>query len=253
MTELEAMEARHSVRNYLNKEIEPEKAEKITQLIEACNKEGNLHLQFLPDAGKTFSRFLNKMMGLGSAKSVIACVGPYDETLEERVGYYGEKVVLFAQTLGLNTCWAGTFSEKGVPAKVRPGERLVIVIAIGYGANQGVKRRTKTYEDVVDTPEGKPEWFKKGVELALLAPTAINQQKFRFRLQEDGSVAMEDLGGPFSKVDQGIVRYHFDVGVTPSDASAKREEELLVSPLLQESAIGEREARRQSGNDDRGE
>ena len=42
------------------------------------------------------------------------------------------------------------------------------------------------------------------------------------------------------------------MGVTPSDASAKREEELMVSPPLQESAIGEREARRQSGNDDRG-
>ena len=57
-----------------------------------------------------------------------------------------------------------------------------------------------------------PEWFRYGVHLALLAPTAINQQKFEIRLNEDGPVDFTDKKGPFSKVDLGIIRYHFNVG-----------------------------------------
>lgn len=49
-------------------------------------------------------------------------------------------------------------------------------------------------------------------EMALLAPTAINQQRFEISLQEDGGVIFGDKGGPFSKVDLGIVKYHFEVG-----------------------------------------
>ena len=70
MTELEALYARHSVRSYLDKAIEPEKIRKLQELIDLCNAEGRLHLQFLADAGGTFNRLLNRMAGLGSAPSV---------------------------------------------------------------------------------------------------------------------------------------------------------------------------------------
>ena len=124
MTELEALYVRHSVRSYLDKAIEPEKIRKLQELIDLCNAEGRLHLQFLADAGGTFNRLLNRMAGLGSAPSVIACIGQDDGTLEDRVGYYGERIVLLAQQLGLNTCWAGTFNAKNVKAEIGPGERL---------------------------------------------------------------------------------------------------------------------------------
>jgi hypothetical protein len=29
------------------------------------------------------------------------------DDLDEKVGYWGEQLVLLAQTLGLNTCWVG--------------------------------------------------------------------------------------------------------------------------------------------------
>lgn len=212
MTELEAIKARHSVRAYLPKAIEQEKAEQLEKFIAKCNEKSGLHLQFLQDAGKTFGRLLSKAMGLGSAPSVIACVGPNTEEVDERVGYYGEKVVLYAQSLGLNTCWAGTFQANGVPAEIRDGERLVIVIAVGYGANQGKPHKSKTVEQVTSVSGEMPEWFRCGVELALLAPTAINQQKFEFRLDADGKVSVADKGGPFSRVDLGIVKCHFEVG-----------------------------------------
>lgn len=213
MTEMEAIRERHSVRSYQNRKIEAEKIAKLNELIAQCNQEGNLNLQLLEDAGSTFSRMLSRVMGLGSAPSVIACVGPDDATLDERIGYYGQKVVLFAQTLGLNTCWAGTFSEKNTEAERKPGDRLPIVIAIGYGVNGGRVRKSKTAADVVvGTMDGKPEWFRNGVEAALLAPTAINQQKFEIALKDDGTAEIIDKGGVLSKIDKGIVTYNFEVG-----------------------------------------
>ena len=212
MSDLEAISERHSVRNYKANKIENEKISKLKELIDKLNTEGKLHLQFMEDAGNTFNRLLNKVMGLGSAPSVIACVGKDDETLDQRVGYYGEKLVLYAQKLGLNTCWAGTFNKKNIGAKVEDGERLVIAIAIGYGENPGRPRKSKSLSQVCESEVESPDWFTKGVEAALLAPTAINQQKFLIKLKQDGTVEFTDKGGVLSQVDLGIVKCHFEIG-----------------------------------------
>ena len=92
------------------------------------------------------------------------------------------------------------------------GEKLVISIAIGYGENQGQNHRSKPIDQISLSAGEKPEWFEKGVELALLAPTAMNQQSFVIKLCEDGSVEFTDKGGFFSKVDLGIVKCHFEIG-----------------------------------------
>ena len=216
MSGLDAIKNRHSVRNYEAKKIEADKVEKIRAKIEELNKEGNLHLQFMEDAGKTYNKLFNKVAGLGSAPSVIACVGIDDETLEQRVGYYGEKLVLFIQELGLNTCWAGTFNQKNIGAEVGDDEKLVISIAVGYGKDKGKPHKSKSPEQVIEAKGDRPYWFNKGVDMALLAPTAINQQKFTIRLNEDESVDFVDKGGIFSQVDLGIVRCHFEIGAEKS-------------------------------------
>jgi hypothetical protein len=216
MSEIDAIKERHSVRNDEAKKIEADKVEKIRAKIEELNKEGNLHLQFMEDAGKTYNKLFNKVAGLGSAPSVIACVGIDDETLEQRVGYYGEKLVLFIQELGLNTCWAGTFNQKNIGAEVGDDEKLVISIAVGYGKDKGKPHKSKSPEQVIEAKGDRPYWFNKGVDMALLAPTAINQQKFTIRLNEDESVDFVDKGGIFSQVDLGIVRCHFEIGAEKS-------------------------------------
>ena len=216
MSEIDAIKERHSVRNYEAKKIEADKVEKIRAKIEELNKEGNLYLQFMEDAGKTYNKLFNKVAGLGSAPSVIACVGIDDETLEQRVGYYGEKLVLFIQELGLNTCWAGTFNQKNIGAEVGDDEKLVISIAVGYGKDKGKPHKSKSPEQVIEAKGDRPYWFNKGVDMALLAPTAINQQKFTIRLNEDESVDFVDKGGIFSQVDLGIVRCHFEIGAEKS-------------------------------------
>ena len=211
MTEMEAVRSRHSVRNYQDKRIEKEQIISINKRIEELNKEGNIHLQFVEDSSSTFSKLFNK--ALGSAPSVIACVGPDDDTLDERIGYYGQKLVIYAQQLGLNTCWVGTFNRKKIPVEISDGERLVIAIAIGYGQTQGKQRKTKTADEVVIDLKDVPDWFHAGVEAALLAPTAINQQKFEIIYNENEEVEFKDLGGVLSKIDIGIVRCNFEIGV----------------------------------------
>lgn len=213
ISEIEAIKNRHSVRNYENRKIDVEKLTKLNEKIDELNKKGNLHFQLIEDAGDTFNKLLNKAMGLGSAPSVIACVGPDDQTVDERVGYYGEQLVLFAQKLGLNTCWAGTFNRKNIGAEVSDKEKLVISIAIGYGANQGKEHKSKTIDQIIVSNEDRPYWFNYGVEMALLAPTAINQQKFQI-VYNQGDVQFRDKGGVLSQVDLGIVKYHFEVGST---------------------------------------
>ncbi len=212
----EAVLQRHSVRNYKDKKIEEEKIALIREKISELNKEGDLNLHFSDDAGKTFRSFLSRMSGLGSAPSAIICSGPDSEDLEERVGYYGEQLVLYIQQLGLNSCWVGMFSRKQAEKlmPVENGERTVIAIAVGYGETQGKERKTKSFEEVAEMPEGTeaPNWFREGVKAALLAPTAINQQKFTIRLKEDETVEFIDNGGVFSRVDLGIVKCHFKIG-----------------------------------------
>lgn len=209
---IETIKNRHSVRNYKPDKIVPDKVQQINEKIAELNAEGNLHFQLIEDVGKTYNKLVNRTMGLSSAPSVIACVGPDDDTVEQRIGYYGEKLVLFAQEIGLNTCWAGIFNRNNIDAEIKDGERLVISIAIGYGKDSGKPRKSKTPEQVTEAKGEKPDWFVKGVEMALLAPTAINQQKFMIRLNEDETVDFIDKGGMFSQVDLGIVKCHFEIG-----------------------------------------
>ena len=213
MTEIEAIRQRHSVRNYKSQRIEEDIVQKIREMSDEINRESGLHLQFIEEAGKTYNKLLNRTSGLDSAPSVIACVGNESiDDLDEKVGYYGEKLVLFAQTLGLNTCWAGIFSRKKIPVEIGPGEKLVISIAIGYGENAGKAHISKSADQLSESAKDMPDWFTKGVEMAILAPTAMNQQKFVIKLNEDDSVTFIDKGGFFSKVDLGIVKYHFEIG-----------------------------------------
>lgn len=136
--------------------------------------------------------------------------------LDERCGYYGERLVLLAQQLGLNTCWVGmTFKKVPGAYEVKPGQKLVIVITLGYGATQGVPHKVKTPEEVCPSIAQTPAWFVRGVEAALLAPTAVNQQKFTLAYQGDADVQAKAQLGFFSKVDLGIVKYHFELGAQP--------------------------------------
>lgn len=209
---MEAVRARHSVRNYTARPIEGEVLKALEEEIAACNREAGLHIQLVRDEPRAFDSTLAHYGSFTGVRNYLAMIGPRDGDLMEKCGYYGERIVLRAQMLGLNTCWVAlTFKKIPDAYVVGPGEKLGIVIAIGYGTQEGHSRKSKTPESVSNLTADSPEWFRKGVEAALLAPTAVNQQKFFLKRSGD-TVSLKKGLGPYAGCDLGIIRYHFELG-----------------------------------------
>ena len=180
--------------------------------IDACNHAGGLHIQMVTNEPKAFSSMMARYGKFSGVTNYIAMIGKKAPDLDEKCGYYGERLVLRAQQLGLNTCWVAlTYKKVKSAFQVGPGEKLGLVIAIGYGKDQGVPHTSRAPEAVMETEGPAPDWFRRGVEAALLAPTAMNQQKFKFTLRGDTVSAKAGMGF-YTKVDLGIVKYHFELG-----------------------------------------
>ena len=230
MTLLEAIEARHSVRAYKAQPLAEDEARRLEEEIAEVNQTGNLHIQLIRNEPKAFQGTLAKYGRFRNVTSYLVMAGKRADDLDERIGYYGEHLVLLAQTLGLNTCWVG-LSYRKIPDTyvLEEGEVIKAYIAIGYGETQGTGHKIKTVEQVSrsavrtlgsteNASETTPSWFKKGVEAALLAPTAVNQQKFSFeylgtnngRHQVRAKKGFSVIG--YTQIDLGIAKYHFEVG-----------------------------------------
>ncbi len=206
---LELMKARHSVRQYTNQPIEQEKREVLNTLVERLNQEHGLHVQICYDESECFDSAMAHYGKFEGVQNYISLTGPKGGTLDETCGYAGEELVLKAQELGLNTCWVALTHGKS-KAEVAKGEKEVCLITLGYGKTQGHARKSKTPEEVSNVTAASPEWFKVGVEAALLAPTAVNQQKFYFTLEGDKVTGAVKGIGALTKMDLGIVKYHFE-------------------------------------------
>ena len=219
MTIQEAIEARHSVRAYKDQPLTEDVARRLEEEIAVVNQKGNLHVQLIRNEPKAFQGTMAKYGKFRNANNYLVMAGQKAEDLDERVGYYGEHLVLLAQTLGLNTCWVGLSYSK-VPGTyvLDEDEKIACYIAIGYGETQGSGHKIKTVEQVSNASDITPSWFRKGVEAALLAPTAVNQQKFSFeyvgmsnnRHQVRAKKGFSMIG--YTQMDLGIAKYHFEVG-----------------------------------------
>lgn len=220
MTLLEAIESRHSVRRYKEDPIPDDVLSIIRQKVEEVNSLAGLHVQLVTEEPKAFSG----LMAYGSFSGVrnyFVMAGKKGDDLDEKIGYYGEQLVLLAQTLGLNTCWAGlSYSKIPGTYELEDDEKIGCYIALGYGQTQGKGHKVKEVKEVSNASDITPKWFNSGVEAALLAPTAVNQQKFYLeylgfkdysKLPKVAAKPLFSMMG-YSKMDLGIVKYHFEIG-----------------------------------------
>ena len=207
---LEIMQQRHSVRQYLGRPIEPEKRAVLDALAVEINRKAGLSIQIVYDDPKCFDSFMAHYGKFTGVRNYIALVGQKSPKLDETLGYYGEELVLKAQELGLNTCWVALTHGKS-KAVVGKGEKQVCLISLGYGETQGAEHKNKPLSELCNYSDPMPEWFLRGMDAAMLAPTAMNQQKFRFELLPDGSVKATCGSGFYTKLDLGIVKYHFEI------------------------------------------
>ncbi len=206
---LDVIKSRHSVRQYKDIPIEMEKRELLNNCLKELNLESGLDIKIIYDEPKAFQHILCKYGKFKNVKNYIVVFG--NKNMAETVGYYGEKLVLKAQELGLNTCWAALTFDKGLVKKLDKNKKLYLVIALGYGETQGAERKSKPKEKVVEIDGDLPDKFWDGIEASLLAPTAVNQQKFKI-ICKDKKVSIVKSGiGFYSQVDLGIIKCHFEL------------------------------------------
>ena len=206
---IELMKERHSVRQYTDKKIEKEKREVLNALIAKINQKAGLHIQIIYDEPKCFNSMMAHYGKFDGVNNYIALVREKSKS-DESLGYYGEQIVLKAQELGLNTCWVAMTHGKS-KAQIDKGEKLVCLISLGYGKTAGAAHKSKKLSEVCNYKKDMPERFLSGLEAALLAPTAMNRQKFYFELLPDNSIKITCGKGLYTKLDLGIVKYHFEV------------------------------------------
>lgn len=206
----EAMQKRHMVRKYTDKPLSDEIIAKINERIELNNKTYNLNMKLMINNSKGVSSIMKLIMAKG-VNNFIILAGDVSGNLDERLGYSGADIMLYAQTLGLNTWWVGGTFNRSVSRYV-DNKKVTGIIAIGYGQTQGVPHKSKNVEDV-SKYEGTiiPSWFISGVDGALLAPTALNKQDFML-IGNGNRVKIECSNGIFTGSNVGLIKYHFELG-----------------------------------------
>jgi hypothetical protein len=214
INEEEAILLRHSVRQYLDKKIDAETIDKLNGFATTLQQESGIEYRLVTEDKGAFDCLTGRLMRFRNANNYFAVICKNEDLSFEKAGYYGEKLVIFCQMCGLNTCWVvGSFSHKKVKASLglQEDESLICVISVGYGAFSGVPHKSKSMQAVSNADENSPPWLISGVQFALLAPTAINQQKFY--IEADGQrVSLTSPKGRLAEIDKGIVKYHFEIG-----------------------------------------
>lgn len=213
MNILEAIRERHSVRRYKNIPLKAEDINELESLIAACNEESGLHIQLLTNEPKAFAKSLLAYGRFSGVSNYLLMAGP--EKKEEEIGYFGEKLVIAARMNGIDSCWVG-LTYKKIPGTftLAAGEKVYCVIALGYGESHGVQHPLKAVESLYKSEGDVPGWFMNGMSAVQLAPSAVNQQKYRFILHGDNVVeciAGKSYAG-YTKIDLGIAKYHFEAG-----------------------------------------
>lgn len=208
----EAILSRKSIRKYTDEKLSAETVKVLQTKIDEVNNTGRLHVQLVLNEKKAFSGFLSYGMFENANNYLVMAA---EKGADERIGYYGEQLVLLANQLGLGSCWVG-LSYKKVPEffQLRKGEKVYVLISLGHPAEAGKVHKLKIVSDVSNADEQTPDWFRKGVEAALLAPTAVNQQKFRLTYEAPNIVHAEKVLSfvGYTAIDLGIVKCHFELG-----------------------------------------
>lgn len=212
MTLEEAMRTRHTVRRYTDRTLPGDVLEQLRDRIRDNNGKHGLAMILVTENTEAFGPALRLFLAKG-VRNYLVLAGRDTPGLDENIGYCGADIMLFAQTLGLNSWWVGgTYSRKGVRRNAAPeAEKILGLLALGYGATQGVPHKSKRAEEIAAYDGEAPEWFAKGAEALLLAPTALNKQAFTLR-GAGRRVSLTCDNGIFSGVDLGIGKYHFELG-----------------------------------------
>lgn len=231
MITIETIRERHSVREYDGKPLSRAEFDALGAVVEECARESGLDIQLVGDNPEVFNVIARFGLIRGCRTHVAFVVDDAkagDVAADEAIGYWGQKIVLAAQDMGLNTCWCALCSRKKSHAVVAPGKKVRLVIAVGHGKTQGFSRKTKSVEALSSVECAKePAWFAAAMEAAQLAPTAMNNQNFKITLLPDGkTVRIDAPQSGLNVIDEGIVRCNFEIAANEAGADWRWERDI---------------------------
>ncbi len=215
-----AIENRISRRKFEKEPVKDQEKGKIISLINGLNEASGLAMAFLEDGSNAFQK-LGKSYGLfTNVRSVILMKGKRElKNLKERIGYYGEDLVLAITDLGLGTCWVGGTFDKD-ELIVDDSEELACVVLVGIVAAPSLKekmmrsathRKVKSMGERIISDQPLPQWIQNGMKAVLLAPNAKNTQKAMFKY--DNNILSAQIADDYSMdlIDLGIAKKHFEI------------------------------------------
>lgn len=231
MITVETIRERHSVREYDGKPLARVEFDALGAVVRECARESSLDIQLVGDNPEVFNVIARFGLIRGCRTHVAFVVDDAkagDVAADEALGYWGQRIVLAAQDMGLNTCWCALCSRKKSRAVVAPGKKIRLVIAVGHGKTQGFSRKTKSVEALSSVECAKaPAWFAAAMEAAQLAPTAMNNQNFKITLLSDGkTVRIDAPQSGFNVIDEGIVRCNFEIAANEAGADWRWERDI---------------------------
>ena len=224
MTLLEAIDLRRSRRKYLPEPIDEKTAEALRELAQEYSEKSGARIELVFDNGAAFDglrKTYGMLTGVHSYAGLIA--NPGNKQAVERLGYYGELLMLRAVALGLGTCWVGgSYDRKLCPFALAEGEEIICTITLGpvkeknslresliYGITH---RKTKSIEDMMSADAPVPDWFMDGMRAVQKAPSAVNRQPVTFAYKDGAVSASVENPGTSTLIDFGIAKLHFELG-----------------------------------------
>ncbi|MFC1959021.1 nitroreductase family protein [Chloroflexota bacterium] len=197
------IEKRRSRRRF---EKKPLKANHLDHLKSICNDfrpfDNARALLVTESPDKVFKGAIGPYGKIRGASAFIAFIGNIKSPwVQEQVGYTGEGIVLEAEALNLNTCWVGGFFRpKVVKSLISIGEDEIVIAVtpVGYATKRlsfeeklmtgfGLTHRRKALSDLVIGLKDSewPQWIRKALEAARIAPSAVNRQPWRFHVEQE--------------------------------------------------------------------
>lgn len=239
MNPMELIKHRKSIRTYTEESLRPEDRERILAYVQTVGNPYDLPIEY---------RILNvEEHGLSSpvivgADTYIAGKMKRSPHAEEAFGYSFEKLVLYADSLGIGTVWiGGTMDRNAFERAMDKAEDEVVpcVSPLGYPAKKRSLRETMMrkgikadsrfsfeelfFEKTFDTPLTPETAFDLSdvLEMVRWSPSAVNKQPWRVLV--DGQMVhfyekrskgyVDDTGWDMQKIDMGIALCHFEMGI----------------------------------------
>lgn len=209
---IKAISYRHVVRKYLKKEVGVKIQEQLLKRIKELNHNYHQNIKLVLNRSDGLNLFGRMVLGK-NANNYLVLAGDNPEKL----GYCGADLMLYLQTLGLNSWFVGaTFNKAKLEAK---DGSVSGIIVFGYGKDNGHLHKMKAFNEV-NHAQTYPSWYEEGVKAALKAPTALNMQNFYFDY-DNGQVELGVKKTPYAQVEAGILTYFFELVTNKSVAKVR--------------------------------